>query len=1373
MKLTLYPKYFVRRPFAERNGFFSAGYRILYPECSVNGMSPWQHYVIDGRRKGYGSGNNPPDSVFFREGYELEYPDVESSGEDAWHHYAEKGFADGRDNGLHPGGDLFFAEGYLAMYPDVAESGLDPWHHYVLHGKAEGRDSGLHPGYDLFFAEGYLAMYPDITESWLDPWHHYVLRGKAEGRDNGLHPGENLFLADGYREMYPDINEKEENPWRQYVLYGRNDGRDNGLHPGDDVFFAEGYLAMYPDVTGSGIAPWRHYLKYGKKEGRDNGNHPLREVFFPEGYRLEYPDAKGNSEDLWHFYVVQGMKEGQDNGLHPGDELFFSGGYLEMYPDVAEAGIDPWQHYALSGKKEVRDNGWYPKPDMFFPEGYLEMYPDVKAGGMSPWRHFVETGKKEGRDNGWHPKPDMFFPEGYLEMYPDVKAGGMSPWQHFIEIGKKEGRDNGLHPKAEQFFAGGYIEMYPDVAEAKIDPWRHYVLTGKHEGRDSGQHPAADMFFPEGYLEMYPDVADGGIDPWHHYIELGKKEGRNDGLHPNAEQFFAEGYLETYPDVAESGMDPWHHYVLIGKKEGRDNGQYLRTSEASEERIAEYWKNHGQKRKVIYTCLTGEYDLLVNYHCISDDYDYVCFTDNPALLRLKTYGVWQLQPLVFSELDNSRNSRWHKMHPYELFPQYEESVWIDSNINILTDYIFNLIKNTKEDFILPKHFYHDCIYDELKFIVQCKKDSADHMKALYDLYTEQDLPHHLGAPETNLLYRKHHNEKIIKMMRMWWDMIVRYSNRDQASFMYVMWKNKVSPCWIPNLRTDPVNFALSSHREFSNAYSLLKIQNYKKLIDSYKVISFSIFDTLLVRPFLSHSDMFALLEKNERQAGFAEARVQAENSVHHVVKNETGITLDMIYANIGESYKSLQAKEKELELQTCQPHPVIKELYDYAVKQGKRIIAVEDTYYSRQYLEKLLAKNGYLKFDQVLPSSEELSSKSDGQLYMAALGKLECSPSEMLHIGSDPALDGEKPKQLQISSAVIEKAIEHLFKVNPRALEFSKIYSEDKLASSVYLGLLAINSINCQEYATKNEYFENLGYEYGGIAAWQFMKFVYGSCLKNKINDLAFLSGGGFTLKRVFDLFDGNLNSHCVSAPEALGSVVVPKEGSDSDDLFEAFIRHSQEESISKRSEQKKSSFADSSNIVENEKAKISSRARTDYQEYLSQFKYSSRKLAIVDLSSGLPAAERLFGAMYPEKKIAGYCWRRASGTGADTSAFDGAGESYGILEPWAFMEFLFSPPEFRVKDIVHGNPVYGSTDNEDEKYRVANSSYVSDGIVRFAKDVRRIFGEADISFSPLMTARIIQTLCRNPSAEDRKFMRDLSLRDGCNGEYRRVFRLW
>ena len=71
-------------------------------------MTPWQHYVLDGQRKGYDNGNHPPASVFFPEGYELEYPDVRASGEDAWHHYAENGIAEGRDNGLHPDANLFF-----------------------------------------------------------------------------------------------------------------------------------------------------------------------------------------------------------------------------------------------------------------------------------------------------------------------------------------------------------------------------------------------------------------------------------------------------------------------------------------------------------------------------------------------------------------------------------------------------------------------------------------------------------------------------------------------------------------------------------------------------------------------------------------------------------------------------------------------------------------------------------------------------------------------------------------------------------------------------------------------------------------------------------------------------------------------------------------------------------------------------------------------------------------------------------------------------------------------------------------------------------------------------------------------------------------
>lgn len=160
MEITLYPKYLLRRLFVHgRHSFFKAGYRLIYPEYSRHGMSPWQHYVIDGRRKGYDNGNHPPAGVFFPEGYLTEYPDVEKSGDDPWHHYAEKGRKEGRDNGLHPKAKIFSAESYTRMYPDVAESGMDAWHHYVLIGKKQGRDNGNHQG----GSGGHSVSWPDAA----------------------------------------------------------------------------------------------------------------------------------------------------------------------------------------------------------------------------------------------------------------------------------------------------------------------------------------------------------------------------------------------------------------------------------------------------------------------------------------------------------------------------------------------------------------------------------------------------------------------------------------------------------------------------------------------------------------------------------------------------------------------------------------------------------------------------------------------------------------------------------------------------------------------------------------------------------------------------------------------------------------------------------------------------------------------------------------------------------------------------------------------------------------------------------------------------------------------------------------------------------
>ena len=76
-------------------------------------------------------------------------------------------------------------------------------------------------------------------------------------------------------------------------------------------------------------------------------------------------------------------------------------------------------------------------------------------------------------------------------------------------------------------------------------------------------------------------------------------------------------------------------------------------------------------RSVVYTCLTGGYDSLKEHRYIDNDWDYVCFTDNKELLAQKKCGIWEIRPLAYVGADNTRSSRYHKINPHKLFPDYE------------------------------------------------------------------------------------------------------------------------------------------------------------------------------------------------------------------------------------------------------------------------------------------------------------------------------------------------------------------------------------------------------------------------------------------------------------------------------------------------------------------------------------------------------------------------------------------------------------------------------------------------------------------------------------------------------------------------------
>ena len=181
------------------------------------------------------------------------------------------------------------------------------------------------------------------------------------------------------------------------------------------------------------------------------------------------------------------------------------------------------------------------------------------------------------------------------------------------------------------------------------------------------------------------------------------------------------------------------------------------------------------------------------------------------------------------------------------------------------------------------------------------------------------------------------------------------------------------------------------------------------------VVSFDVFDTLVTRSVIAPSDVFSLLsnELNHKfgfcAIDFARIRIESEAVAREsLVSSITeDITLDQIYSVIsdkaGLSCDVLgwaKAKEIELEMCVCNQRVGVKQLYDIAVAQGKKIIVCSDMYLPKDVICRMLEKSGYaISEEDVYVSSEIKKSKATANLYKYVQRKLGCSSSEFVHIG--------------------------------------------------------------------------------------------------------------------------------------------------------------------------------------------------------------------------------------------------------------------------------------------------------------------------------------------------------------------------------------
>jgi len=193
--------------------------------------------------------------------------------------------------------------------------------------------------------------------------------------------------------------------------------------------------------------------------------------------------------------------------------------------------------------------------------------------------------------------------------------------------------------------------------------------------------------------------------------------------------------------------------------------------------------------KVIYTCITGNYETLCDPTYVQDDFDYICFTDNMN----QSSGVWKLIPIPneLQKLSKVKQQRIIKICPHKYLSEYDESIWVDGSIDILGDmneFIKTYCNKPNKSVYIRRHPKRNSIYEEASVCVSLKKDTPKNIYSQVERYRKNGFPTSYGLVESNIIYRKHYKPYCIQLMNKWAEEVIIGSHRDQLSFNYALWK---------------------------------------------------------------------------------------------------------------------------------------------------------------------------------------------------------------------------------------------------------------------------------------------------------------------------------------------------------------------------------------------------------------------------------------------------------------------------------------------------------------------------------------------------------------------------------------------------------
>ncbi|MCI8640126.1 MAG: hypothetical protein HFG41_13565 [Coprococcus sp.] len=311
----------------------------------------------------------------------------------------------------------------------------------------------------------------------------------------------------------------------------------------------------------------------------------------------------------------------------------------------------------------------------------------------------------------------------------------------------------------------------------------------------------------------------------------------------------------------------------------------------------------------------------------------------------------------------------------------------------------------------------------------------------------------------------------------------------------------------------------------------IRKQELLEQINLYDVISFDLFDTLLMRQVLFPEDVFELVDYRLKKQGvvveqFPEKRMSSEKKLA-----EKSPSLVEIYTYMRDVYhisglipEVTAELERQVDYELIIPRKEVCDIFKEAVQRRKCVYIVSDSYYTKEQLAEFLNKCGITEYKDILSSCDYHTAKTQSlfQILKDLAGTSCC-----MHIGDDKKADIEHGEKNGIETCHLCSGIELLESAGYMGMWHEIESFSDKLKAGMFTARIFNSPFQFENENGKiciTNIFD-IAYLFFAPVICDFIVWFYENVHKKKLLNIFFCARDGYLIKKLYDELEGNAAS--------------------------------------------------------------------------------------------------------------------------------------------------------------------------------------------------------------------------------------------------------